>query len=337
MVPANHRYASSLATEASSSCSEPDSAAELSQLEAGTKQSINALASAQATAAGSFHRKDVPAEDKAGSVATRAEAASPYGGLLKRKAGSDVGRARSGLQAQLRVQHPFTPLSGKLQHAPFLADKTALQHSHSPANLHQHQLPRALLDEESHLLASLQRLDTQLAVSQRADSVSGHVPQPACVPEVQSEASVGHRKLSTPTQYLRLQSVPAAVPKLNKQGFRKAGDCAPGQRKGSSSKGTLQEPSGRARRVAAERKACSSVLSPEEVRGRMRGRGRKQSSPNSRAAYAAVGINNADVNNSAEQQLLQSSLARLDSRLSTLASRCGGNATCCTLCISIRT
>ncbi|KAL0050252.1 hypothetical protein WJX82_007316 [Trebouxia sp. C0006] len=105
------------------------------------------------------------------------------------------------LQAQLREQHPFKPLTAPLQrHA--TGHKGQLQNRRSTAAL-QHQdgsLVQAAqqqtkpdLDEESQLLASLKRLNPQLGFpQQRNNSVSGDVVQPRRPSELQDSEEMSN-------------------------------------------------------------------------------------------------------------------------------------------------
>lgn len=377
VMSANYRYASMLATEASSSCSEPESAAEsaaeLTQPESQMSQPEMKAASLskQALVSKEAVRPHASRHGPAGSDVQRAEGVSQRAGLLKRKAGCDATRGLSpclGLQAQLREQHPFKPLTAPLQrHA--TGHKGQLQNRRSTAAL-QHQdgsLVQAAqqqtkpdLDEESQLLASLKRLNPQLGFPQQRNSVSGDVVQPRRPSELQWEATstttaavhATSDRLLNPARHSRLHAPHDAKPGLAKPGMINSNQSqqlkpfgrAFAPRLGAGAKGPETDGSPLRRTGAAA--AADGLPCPlarpvakgrdmrTKGRTRAKGKGKTQlpGSDGKRTAAVAVGRDSEEMSNSAEQQLLQSSLARLDARLSSLTARSGGKSTnrlCC--------
>ncbi len=379
LMSANYRYASTLATEASSSCSEPESAAEsaaeLTQPESQTSQPETAASlSKQALVGKETLRPHASRHGSvgrtAGSDVQRAEGVSQRAGLLKRKAGSDAARGPSpclGLQAQLREQHPFKPLTAPLQrHA--TGHKGQLQSRRSTAALQRQdgsltqaaqQQTKSVLDEESQLLASLKRLDHQLGSPlQHNDCVSGDMVQPRCTSELQWEATntttapvqATSDRLLSPARHSRLHALHDAMP----------GPAKPGMT--SSNQSQLLKPFGRAfaPRLGAGAKGPETANSPlrqtgaataadgapcplarpvakgrdMRTKGKTRAKGNNQSPDGKHAAAVAGGRDSGDMTNSAEQQLLQSSLARLDARLSSLTDKSGGKSRNCLCCLT---
>lgn len=371
VMSANYRYASTLATEASSSCSEPESAAELTQPESQMSQpemkaasfSRQALVGRETVRPHASRHASVGRT--AGSVMQRAEGVSQRAGLLKRKAGSDAAREPSpclGLQAQLREQHPFKPLTAPMQRH-VTSHKGQLQSRRSTAALQRQggslvqaaqQQTKSELDEESQLLASLKRLDHQLGSRQQHNnSVSGDMMQPRCLSELQWEATntttapvqATSDRLLSAARHSRLHVPHDAKPGLAKPGMINSNQSqqlrpfgrvfAP--RLGAGAKGP--ETDGSPIRQTGAAAAADGAPCPlgrpvpkgsdTRTKGRTRAKGKGKTQ---HAAAVAVGRNSGDMGNSAEQRLLQSSLARLDARLSSLAAKSGGksrNRMCC--------
>ena len=380
VMSANYRYASTLATEASSSCSEPESAAEsaaeLIQLESQMSQ--------PETKAASFSRQALLGKETvrphanrhgsvgrtAGSGMQRADCVSQRAGLLKRKAGSDAARGPSpclGLQAQLREQHPFKPLTAPLQRHG-TGHKGQLQSRRSTAALQRQdgslvqaaqQQTKFDLAEESQLLASLRRLDHQLgSAQQRNNNVSGDVMQPGCPSELQWEATntttapvqATSDRLLSPARHSRLHAPHDAMTGPAKPGMTNSNQSqllrpfgrAFAPRLGAGAKGpeTADSPLRRTCTAAATGGPPCPLARPvpkgsnmrTKGRTRAKGQGRNQSPAGKHAAAVAVGRDSGDMSNSAEQRLLQSSLARLDARMSSLTAKSGGksrNRLCC--------
>lgn len=351
VMSANYRYASTLATEASSTCSEPESAAEsASEMTPPEvhrpKPSRDAGSGAHADATGHGRQASVRAEAKAFlgkrlvAVSERAGSVSRKAGLLKRKAGSEAGRAASpctGLQAQLREQHPFKPLTAAVQPGRALHHNRPLQQRLSQAPVQcqrglspsswQMQPQSFLEEEEANLLASLQRLDTQLGTPTEYNSTLSHVTQSGRQSELGVEARQDHSTvdqqsastmLPTLAKDSRVYKMPSTVQKPVK-------DSTKPNAKGARTEGGQ---TGNPRAAGADRQTCPASMPAEKgsgsaVKGRVKGRGTQQSPlPNGKAIAGDRG--GLGVKNAAEQKLLQSSLARLDTRLSSLAAKCGG-------------
>lgn len=383
VMSVNYRYASTLATEASSSCSEPESAAELAaELIPPESQMTKPETKAASLSRHALVCKETaqppasrhgPVGRAAGSHVQRAECVSQRAGLLKRKARSDASERPPpgpGLQAQLREEHPFKPLIGPLQrhgtsHTGQLQNKrstAALQSQDgSPLQAAQQQT-KSDLDAESQLLASLSRLDHQLGSTQQHNkSVSGDVLQPRCPSALQWEAT---NSTTAPVQETsdtllspaRLHELHDAMPGPAKPGMTDSNQSqrlrpfgrAFAPRLGAGAKGreiTDSPIRQTCTAAAADRPPCPltrPVAKGRDVRTkgrpRAKGKGKDQCPDGKHAAAMAVGRNSGDMSNSAEQQLLESSLAKLDARLSSLTAKSGGksrNHLCCLTAPSI--
>ena len=376
VMSANHRYASTLATEASSSCSEPESAAEsaaeLIQPEPQMSQPETKAASLSRQTL--VHKETVrPRASRHGSVGRtagsdvqRADCVSQRAGLPKRKAGSNAAREPSpclGLQAQLREQHPFKPLTAPLQrhstgHKGQLQNRcstAALQRQDGPSLQTAQQQTKSVLDEESQLVGSLKRLDHQLGFPQQHNnSVSGDVMQPRCPPELQWEATnnttapvqATSDKLLSPARHSRLHAPHDAKPGPAKPGMTNSSQSqqlrpfgrAFAPRLGAGAKGpeTADSPLRQTcAAAAADGPPCplarpvpngSNMRTKGRTRAKGKGKNQLPGSDGKHAAAVAVGRDSGDMSNSAEQRLLQSSLARLDARLSSLTAKSGGKS-----------
>ena len=382
VMSANYRYASTLATEASSSCSEPESAAEsaaeLNQPESQMSQpETKAACLSRQTLVGKetarhHANRHGSVGRTAGSDVQRAESVSQRAGLLKRKAGSDAAKGPSpclGLQAQLREQHPFKLLTAPLQ-SHTTSHKGQLQSRRSTAALQRQdgssvqaaqQQTKSILEEESQLVASLRRLDHELGCANMQlhnKSVSAGVMQPTCPSELQWEATnnttapmqaISDRLLNS-APHSRLHALHDAKPAPAKPGMtnnhqrqqlRPFGRAfAPGLGANAMGPETAISPLRRTCAAAAADGAPCPLARPVPKGSNMRakgrtkakGKGQNQSPDGKHAAAVAVGRDSGDMSNSAEQQLLQSSLARLDARLSSLTAKPGGkskNRLCC--------
>lgn len=370
VMSANYRYASTLATEASSSCSEPETSAELTQLETQMSEAESQVSQPALSATGfnrqvpiyaeagqSLSRRHGSVPKGPGSDAGRAESVSPQAGRLKRKAGCDPGRGLSpcsGLQAQLREQHPFKPLTAAVQqrHGIVRASQKSAAVQHEPGSgVIAQQQPELLLEQEFQRQQSLQRLDSQLGRSQGDRGATRPTTQTAYLSELESEAAELNRaeqqsaasRLPSPAQQSRLHVRPSNRQKPVKPAADSSQQVRPfGRAFTPRLKPVAKEPEiadravGRTGAAAANGEACPTDRPAQNSQGkdaggrrRAKGKGSKQSlaADCKPVAPTAVTREDGDMSNSAEQQLLESSLARLDARLSNLAARCGGKLT----------
>ncbi|DBA94821.1 hypothetical protein WJX77_006721 [Trebouxia sp. C0004] len=348
VMSANCRYASTLATEASSSCSEPESAAksaaELTQPESQMTK--------PETKAASFSRQALVGKETVRPHASR-----------QGSVGSHAARGPSpclGLQAQLREQHPFEPLTVPLQRhstshkGQVQCNTAAVRRQDGSLVQAAQQHTKSVLDEELQLVASLKKLDHQPgSLHHHNNTVSHDVMQPRCPPELQWEATsnttaplqAGSDRLLSPAQHSRLHALHHAKPGPAKPGMIDSNQSqqlrpfgrAFAPRLGAGVKGaeTADSPLRRTSAAAAADRAPCPLARPVLNGSNMRTKGRtrakrkdKNHSPDGKhAAAVAVGRDSGDVSNSAEQRLLQSSLARLDARLSRLTAKSGGGQT----------
>ena len=321
-VSANHRYAPSLATEASLSYSEPESAAELAWSESGDQETVACVAGSR------YSRQGLRgAQSRTGlSEAPCHPSSLPAGkaGLPRPQAGVVSSRAQSRHSA--KVKPPATPPALKSARAAALPTK---QHAGSPVG-----------EEESRLLASLQRLDCQLKTTAHKGGSQGSEPE---LPQYAHQSN--SCRVSSPAQHSRL---PAS---LSSQQKPLQPHCAEQTNQGSQPPSTPDALAGptasvagkrHSRRVSgltavrAESQACptNSATPRSGVRG-----GQARHMADRRAAAklcsgsstgisttraVSVGSSKADVSNSTEQQALQQSLAKLDARLTGLTARCTG-------------
>ena len=376
VMSANYRYASTLATEASSSCSEPEPSAELTQLETQMSEAESQVSQPALSATGfnlqvpihaeagqSLSRRHGSVPKGPGSDAGRAESVSQQAGRLKRKAGCDAGRELSpgsGLQAQLREQHPFVPLTAAVQqrhgtfhlHQARASQKSAAVQHEPGSGVSAQQQPDLLLEQELRRQQSLQRLDSQRGRGTQGDrGVTRPIMQTPCLSELESEAAELNSArqqsaagtLPSPAQQSRLHVRPGNRQKPVKpvvdssQQVRPFGRAfTPRLKPVAKEPATADRAAGRTGAAAANGEACPTVRPVQSSQGtdaggrtRTKGKGSKQplAADGKAVAPTAVIGDEGDMSNSAEQQLLQSSLARLDARLFNLAARCGGKFT----------
>lgn len=348
-VSANHRYAPTLATEASTSSSEPESAAEsaagsaagLAWGESGEERAAACTAGSTSSTRG-FGAVPAHAE---GSDATcqpkvtvrlaagKAHAVWKKAGLQRCQADSAFATAhahhgaklRTHLHAEHSFKPPSTPAAAKSAHASAHPSK---QHAMLP-----------LGQEEFRLLESLQRLDCQLSLAHKGSS-RGEAPQHAqrsSLSRVPSPAQHSRLLASAPSQQKPPQSQRAAhaneaSPPLSTQAI----PTGPGAKVASS-----RLPRRASRWPTAQ--ADSPIIPPSSTtagstvsggHARFRGgrraaaaaklQGGRRAGAGMLSKTAAVGGSEADASNSAEQQALQQSLAKLDARLTSLTARCAG-------------
>lgn len=363
-VSANCRYASTLATEASQSGSEAESTAEsaagsTAESAAGVmwEESWGQVAAPCAKLSSSRRRQ--------GLGAARSQAGLPA--ALDHPASLAAGRAdRRRCQAKTQADAPADAQAGaprKQAEVPCRQAVSASSGAHSrssaklPAHTHAHRpcklpvtppllrsarvsplasKPRAVShveEEESRLLASLQRLDCKLSgtpkhgsrfepkQAQQAESSSSRVPSAAqdsplpasassrqkpLLPQCAEEAHQARLPPSTP----EVMAVPTAKP-AGKRHCRRVSGVTPVQA------GIHATPSD----VATAR----GNVSGGQARGQAGRAGAVQALKGSRTGASVRGADGssgqADVSNSAEQQALQQSLAKLDARLPYLTAR----------------
>ena len=344
-VSANHRYASSLATEASLTGSEAESAAgvrqdvslgqEAAACAAGNPSSRQGLRAAQSQAGVSpapCHppglaaadtgccrpQANAQADDQASAARKKAE--RPYH-QLESASPRAHSRCSAKLQAHRHAQHPcklpVTPLALQSARASRLAKKLCA-------------VP-PLGEEESRLLASLQRLDYKLSSSPKHGSCF-EPEQPQEAQQAQHAESSSSR-VPRPAQHSRL-------PVLLKPLLPQCGDetyqaglppSTPNVQAGHTAKPANKRHSRRvinATPVPASLQPRPSDSATAIVSGGQAGRtAAAQLRKGSRTGASIRGVDpgtRADVSNSAEQQALQQSLAKLDARLSNLSARCTG-------------
>ena len=365
-VSANHRYASTLATEASLSGSEAESTAEsaaeaaagvrwdeswgqeTAACAAGDISSIQGLTAAQSQSGASLAPCHPPglAAGKPGRCHAQAnaqadaqvDASRHQAEPLYHQAESASPRVRSRcsakLQAHTHAQHPckppVTPPALRSALASPLAKKLcAVSH---------------VGEEESRLLASLQRMDCKLGSNPKHGSRIGP-EQPQQAQHAQSSSS----RVPTPAQHSRLpaslrpllcaeephqaglppspptvQAGPTAKPAGRKHSRRASGatPAQAGLQPRPSDSATVRNivSGGDQARCMASRTAAAQL--------------RKGSRTDTSIRGAYLGSTEADVSNSAEQQALRQSLAKLDARLSHLNARCTGRTLVpCTPCL----
>lgn len=360
-VSANHRYASTLATEESSFCSEPGSVAE-SAAELVWDESLGLGQEAADEAAGSSNHRGVPGRHppaklkKNGSSAVRrAEAAAGRAEAVKRKAGplppkADLAPQMGSTQrcqprTQMHNQHLCHPLTPPQQLRP--GQPLVL-----PLN---QQIPLAVEDEEAWLPSPLQKLDSQLSTTQMHCSASKPaLPQHAFHAQHAQQSSSGtvpssahhsRRHASVSTR----QKSPKARPAEDSNKAPPVPSTPDGQA-GPSTKAAAK---GQARRAAGlargqvDMQAClsdstarhdsvavtqgSSATSNSRVKAPARARNASRTGAGHKLSQGAS--NEADITNSLEQQLLQQSLAKLDARLTSLAARGAGMQHTCTVTV----
>ena len=195
-------------------------------------------------------------------------------------------------------------------------------------------------DEESRLLASLQRLDCKLSgtakrgssfkpeQAQQAESSSSRVPSAAQYSPLPASASSRQKPLlplyAEDPHYPRLPpSTPEvmAVPTVKPAGKRHSRWVS----------GATPMPAG-THAIPSNVATARGTVSGGQARGRTGRTGAVQMRKGSRTGTSMRGADGssgqADLTNSAEQQALQQSLAKLDARLPYLTARCTGWLTC---------
>ena len=357
-VSANHRYASMLATEESSFCSEAGSAAE-SAAELAWDESSSLGQEAAYQAAGSSSNNSIPGRDHVEkpkkycpSAVRKAQAAAERAQAVKQKAGFPS------QQASLTPSRENTP-SGQVQ---------VQMHSQNTCHLPQQLKPGqplvlplsrqkelAVEEEEPWLLAPLQKMDFQhssasnpalpqhtLHAQHAHQSSSGMVP---------SSAQHSRHHASTKAQQNALKATPARdrskVPPIPSTPDGRAGPTvraaakvqarrAVGLARGQVSRPACLSDSTAGQGSVAGPQTSSATTSPKAKAPAQAHASRTGAEAGHRLPDVA-GIE-AETSNSIEQQLLQQSLAKLDARLTSLAARCAGmHCTCCCqnmLCLS---
>ena len=352
-MSANHRYASTLATEASLSGSEAESAAEAAagvrwneswgqetpacaSGNSSNRQGLGAAQSRAGLASAPCHPPDLAAGEKGRRHSQANAQADVQAGAASNKAAHPYHQAKAAsprahrrrsakLQAHMHpCKLPVTPPELKSAHASRPAKKLCAV---SPVG-----------EDDSRLLASLQRLDCKLVSSpkhssrfepeqprqakqaQHAPYSSGRVPSPAqhsrlpamlkpVLPQCEEDTHQAKAPTGTP-----VQADPNAK-SASKKHFRRVTDTTPAQ-------ADLQP-------RFSDSATARSVLSGGDQAKRMAGRTaaaqlRKGSRTGASIRRADPGSIKADVSNSAEQQALQQSLAKLDARLINLSAGCTG-------------
>ena len=256
--------------------------------------------------------------------AARNKARSPY-----HQARTASPRVRSccsaKLQAHMHAQHPCKPS----------VRPPVLKSSCAPRSAKKLHAVAPMGEEESRLLASLQRLDCKLSSNpkhssrlepeqprqaqqaEHAQSSSSRVPSPAqhsrlpaLLKPVLSQCGEERYQAGLPPSSPIVQAGPNAKP-AGKKHFRKVTDVTPVQA------GLQPRPSGRSIVTGGDQARCmASRAAAAQLR------------TGSRAGASIRGVDpggtKADITNSAEQQALQQSLAKLDARLINLSDRCTG-------------
>lgn len=354
-MSANHRYAPTLATEASLSSSEPESAAEspagsaarsaagLAWGESGEEKAVPCVAGSSSgtrgfgAVPGHAEGTDATCQPKvtARLAAGKAHAVWKKAGLQRRQADSASitahdhhgAKLQRHLHAEQSSKPPSTPAAPESMHA---SAHPSRQHAVLPLGQ----------EEESGLLASVQRLDCQLSTAHKGSS-HGEAPQHAR----RSSSS----RVPSPAQHSRLlPSEPFQQKPLQSQ-------CAAHADEASPPPSTQAIPTGPGAKVARSRlsgraptwstapadlptiplnsaTAGSTVSGGQAKRrgGRKAAAAKLQGGARAGAGMlskaAAAGSSEADVTNSAEQQALQQSLAKLDARLTSLTARCAGRS-----------
>ena len=363
-VSENNRYASKLATEASSVSSEPepgsDSDAELDD-SGGSEQATADQAARDNKAGKEFMPAGPETGDshpavikKAGSAAGKAEPARLRAALPHSRAESAVSTASTcsaKLQAHLRAQHPFHPLTARTAVRP-------AQSSPQAAAL-QKASPVADEEEEVRLVASSQRLGIQLG-SPRPGSIACDSGLSQDAVQAQHAEQSGSGRGPSPARHSRrhdlltLQQKPIRQQVTNDWNKATSSPSTPDVRPASRVKAKTagKGHGGRAARLATgqpDRQACLSDSSAchshscgrlHPAAGVQAGSvfgGRQAAAKTANGAGKPGKVQNmassqAVISNSAEQQLLQQSLAKLDVRLTSLAARCAGPL-CCLCCL----
>ena len=343
-VSANHRYASPLATEASLTGSEAESAAESA---AGVRWDESGGQEGAACAAGNSSSKQglrggqsqvgvspAPCHPPGRATAdtrhrrpladvqarTRKKAERPY---HQAEPASPTARSRCSakLQAHRHAQHPckppVTPPAVTSARASRLAKKLCTV---SPVE-----------EEESRLLASLQRLDFKLSGNPR-HGCRFESEQPQQAQQAQHAQSRSSR-VPSPAQHSRLPALlqcgegtcqaglPPSTPNVQ------AGPTAKKYSRGGSDvnpvhAGLQPRPSGSAtaRSIVSDDDQARCTAGSSTAAAQLR----KDSRTGDSIRGIDPGSTKAAVSNSAEQQALQQSLAKLDARLSNLSARCTG-------------
>ena len=350
-MSANHRYASTLATEASPSGSEAESAAEAA---AGVRWNESWGQETAACASGNSSSRQClgAAQSRAGLASAPCHPPVLAAGMKGRC--HCVGNAQADVQAGAASNKAALPYhqaepaslrahrrcSAKLQahmHPCKLpVTSPALKSAHASRPAKKLCAVSPVGEDESRLLASLQRLDCKLVSSpkhgshfepeqpqqakqaQHAPYNSGRVPSPAqhsrlpamLKPQCEEETHQAEPPPGTPT----VQAGPNAKLASRKH-FRRVTDTTPAQ-------ADLQP-------RFSDSAIARSVVSGGDWARHMAGRTaatqlRKGSRTGAAIRGADPGSIKADVSNSAEQQALEQSLAKLDARLINLSARCTG-------------
>lgn len=273
------------------------------------------------------------AETDAQAYAPSEKAEVPYrlpesasSGAHSRSSAKLQAHAHAHTHAHMHAQHPCKlPVTPPLLRSARVSSLATKQSAVSPVE-----------DEESRLLASLQRLDCKLSgthkhgsrfeskQAQQAEPSSSRVPSAAQDSPLPASASSRQKPLlpqcAEDSQHPRLppstpevMAVPTVKP-AGKRHSRRVSGVTPVQA------GTPASPSD----VATAR----GTVNGDQTRGKAGRAGAVQPRRNSRMGTSRRDVNDscgqADVSNSAEQQALQQSLAKLDARLPYLTARCTG-------------